>query len=117
MAPATTTTSSRPCRSRWSDVRATAVLLVAGALATAPGAVRADESRVKLADAPELSLVRARCSVCHSLDYIPMNAPFLNRAGWDGEVHKMIKVMGAPISEDEAARIIDYLSQHYGPAT
>ena len=90
-------------------------LLLAVVIAAAPAL--ADESMVKLADGDGKQLVEANCVTCHSLDYIPMNAPFLNRAGWDGEVHKMIKVMGAPISEDEAARIIDYLSQHYGPAT
>ncbi len=37
--------------------------------------------------------------MCHSLDYIPMNSLFLDRKGWEGSVNKMIKVMGAPISE------------------
>jgi len=97
-------------------VRVPPVLSAALAIATllAWPAVRADESKVRLADAPELVLVRARCSICHSLDYIPMNSRFMNRAGWDAEVHKMIKVMGAPITDDEAARIIDYLDKHYG---
>ena len=40
----------------------------------------------------------ASCNACHSLDYIPMNSPFLDRKGWEGSVTKMIKVMKAPIS-------------------
>ena len=84
-------------------------------LALAPlGAVHADESALRLKDAPEATAVRAYCSVCHSVDYILMNAPFLKKAGWDAEVHKMMKAFGAPVPEEEAARIIDYLTRNYG---
>ena len=74
----------------------------------------ANETALRLRDAPEAVTVRAYCSMCHSVDYIEMNAPFLKRAGWDAEVHKMIKVMGAPIPEDAATRIIEYLARYYG---
>jgi uncharacterized membrane protein YecN with MAPEG domain len=74
----------------------------------------ADESGVALKDGPDADLTRARCSICHSPDYIPMNSVFLTRAGWDAEVHKMMKVMGAPITDEEASRIVDYLAHHYG---
>jgi mono/diheme cytochrome c family protein len=74
----------------------------------------ADESRVRLAVAAGSELVQARCAICHSLDYIPMNSPFLTRTGWEAEVRKMIKVMGAPIAEPEVAPIVDYLTAHYG---
>src|ERR1700691_772859 len=73
-----------------------------------------DESRVHLAKDPGSDLVRARCAICHSLDYIPMNSPFLTRTGWEAEVRKMIKVMGAPVTETEVAPIVDYLAAHYG---
>jgi mono/diheme cytochrome c family protein len=73
-----------------------------------------DESRVHLAVAPGSDLVQARCAICHSLDYIPMNSPFLTRTAWEAEVRKMIKVMGAPVAEPEVAPIVDYLSAHYG---
>lgn len=74
----------------------------------------ADESGLRLQDGPDADLTLARCSICHSPDYIPMNSVFLTRAGWDAEVHKMMKVMGAPISDEESARIVDYLARHYG---
>ena len=35
-------------------------------------------------------MVEGNCAACHSLDYVQMNSPFLNAAGWDAEVHKMI---------------------------
>jgi len=39
----------------------------------------ADESQVKLKDGEGKQLVQANCIACHSLDYIPMNSPFLDR--------------------------------------
>jgi len=52
--------------------------------------------------------------MCHSLDYIPMNSVFLDRKGWEASVSKMVKVMGAPIGEQDAAAIVDYLATNYG---
>jgi hypothetical protein len=75
---------------------------------------RAQESTVRLADGPQLALVTANCSGCHSLDYILMNSPFLKRAQWEAEVQKMIKVMGAPIRAEDVGPLVDYLSAHYG---
>ena len=43
-----------------------------------------------------------------------MNSPFLDRAGWDASVTKMIKVFGAPINADDAKAIVEYLSANYG---
>jgi len=77
-------------------------------------AVAGDESHVKIATGPARDLVRARCAICHSLDYIQMNAPFLTRTAWEAEVRKMIKVMGAPVADAEVATITDYLTEHYG---
>ena len=62
-------------------------------------------------------LVTARCVVCHSVDYIVMNAPIQGRAGWEATVNKMIRVMQAPITPEEAATIIGYLDARYGVAT
>ncbi|HXX57357.1 MAG TPA: hypothetical protein VEI96_05095 [Thermodesulfovibrionales bacterium] len=53
------------------------------------------------------------CSICHSLDYITMQPKF-PRAQWTATVNKMIKVMGAPIPEDDARTIIQYLTVQYG---
>jgi cytochrome c5 len=73
-----------------------------------------DETSIQLKDATQAPQVRARCSICHSADYIQMNSIFMNKAAWEAEVRKMIKVMGAPIPESEVADIVDYLVRNYG---
>jgi hypothetical protein len=40
--------------------------------------------------------------------------PALPGATWSSEVNKMIKVMGAPINEEDAKIITEYLSAEYG---
>ena len=86
------------------------------ALAAAPTAMpaAAEEKPVALKQAPGLDAVERNCSGCHSLDYIQMNSPFLNPAGWDAEVTKMIKAFGAPIGDADAKAIADYLKANYG---
>ena len=89
-------------------------LLAAGALLLLGTAALADESQVQLVEAPGKDLVVASCAICHSLDYVPMNSRFLDRKGWEASVNKMIKVMGAPIPPEDAAKIVDYLATQYG---
>jgi mono/diheme cytochrome c family protein len=74
----------------------------------------AQESQLQLRDAPGRQLLEANCVMCHSLDYVPMNSPFLDRKGWEALANKMIKVMGAPIAEADAQKIVDYLAGRYG---
>src|SRR5262245_35747118 len=88
------------------------IALLASLLLAVPAL--ADESHVALKDSPGKQLVEGNCVMCHSLDYISMNSVFLDRKGWEASVTKMIKVMGAPISEQDAAAIIDYLARDYG---
>ena len=80
----------------------------------AAGAAAAAEQPVELKAGAGLGLVEGNCGACHSLDYIEMNSPFLNAAGWNAEVTKMIKAFGAPISEADAKTIADYLARNYG---
>lgn len=74
----------------------------------------AGEGDVRLKDALGKELVAANCSMCHSLDYIQMNSPFLDRKGWEASVNKMIKAMGAPVAEADIQKIVDYLASQYG---
>jgi hypothetical protein len=74
----------------------------------------AGEENFRLKEAPGRSLVEANCSMCHSLDYIPMNSPFLDRKGWEASVNKMINAMGAPVAEADVRNIVDYLVSQYG---
>jgi hypothetical protein len=88
------------------------LLLLSGLMLSS--AALADEGKFVLKDGPGKDLVMANCVMCHSLDYIPMNSPFLDRKGWEGSVTKMVKVMGAPIQPDDVPKIVDYLSASYG---
>jgi sulfite dehydrogenase (cytochrome) subunit B len=74
----------------------------------------AQEQEITLKPGPGLDQVQGNCGACHSLAYIPMNSPFLDGAGWNAEVTKMRKAMGAPINDDDAKTIIDYLTKNYG---
>ena len=74
----------------------------------------AEERPVQLKQAPGLDKVESNCGGCHSLDYVPMNSPFLSPAGWDAEVAKMINAFGAPIDQADAKTIADYLKSNYG---
>lgn len=74
----------------------------------------AGEGDIHLKDGPGKQLVEANCTMCHSLDYIQMNSPFLDRKGWEASVNKMIKAMGAPVAEGDAQKIVDYLAAQYG---
>jgi sulfite dehydrogenase (cytochrome) subunit B len=88
----------------------TSLALLAGVTASAAG-----EQPINLKAAPGVEQVEGNCGACHSLDYIEMNSPFLNAAGWNAEVTKMIKAFGAPIGEADAKVIAGYLAQNYGP--
>jgi cytochrome c5 len=74
----------------------------------------ADETSIRLAEGAGLAKVQASCSMCHSLDYILMNSPFQDKAGWEKTVNKMVKVMGAPLTADDIATVVGYLDSRYG---
>ena len=78
------------------------------------GTAAASERPVELKDGPGKALVVASCSTCHSLDYIPMNSPFLDRKGWAATVTKMMNAMGAPVAADDVPKIVEYLATYYG---
>jgi cytochrome c5 len=89
--------------------------LLVAVLALLPAfAAFAGETDFRLKDGAGKDLVAASCSMCHSLDYIQMNSPFLDRKGWEASVNKMIKAMGAPIAEGDVQNIVDYLAAQYG---
>jgi mono/diheme cytochrome c family protein len=92
-------------------MRSFGIFIVAALMATAAAA---QEKPVQLKQAPGLDKVEGNCSGCHSLDYVPMNSVFLNAAGWDAEVAKMINAFGAPIDQADAKIIADYLKSNYG---
>jgi mono/diheme cytochrome c family protein len=87
-------------------------VLAAMALLIAQGAL-AQESKVVLKDGPGREKTQA-CIACHSLDYIPMNSRFLDKAGWVATVNKMINAFGAPIAKEDVDAIATYLAENYG---
>lgn len=91
-----------------------AAMVVLAVLAGTAFPAAADEQPVQLKAGPGLDKVEGNCGACHSLDYIRMNSPFLNAAGWTAEVTKMIKTYGAPIADADAQAIADYLAKNYG---
>ena len=77
--------------------------------------VAAQEANIVLKDGPGKDKAM-QCVACHSLDYIQMNSPFLNKAGWTASVNKMINAFGAPIPKEDVETIATYLAQNYGKA-
>ena len=53
------------------------------------GSAAAQEANVVLKDGPGKDKAM-QCAACHSLDYIPMNSRFLDKAGWTASINKMI---------------------------
>jgi mono/diheme cytochrome c family protein len=93
-----------------------AVLALASAAAAGPIRYTPPPETATLATGPNLDLAQAHCALCHSVDYIttqPRN--FANpRAVWTAEVAKMRKAYGASLSDEDAAKIVDYLVAAYG---
>ncbi len=99
------------------DIRNPIRAALCAALLIAPfAAAQAGEADIVLKDGSGKDRVQVHCMVCHSTDYIVMNSPFLDRKGWEATVAKMIKVMGAPIPDEDARLIVDYLVASYGKA-
>ena len=89
--------------------------LVASAFAAADKTISmpADHGYAALKAGPGVEVARRQCIACHSTDYIVMQ-PHGNARQWDGVVTKMIKVFGAPVSEQDAKTIVEYLATQYG---
>jgi mono/diheme cytochrome c family protein len=95
-------------------MRLVSLIVVAALAGVGLSAAAADEKEVNLKPGPGLDKVQGNCGACHTLAYIQMNSPFLNAAGWNAEVTKMIKAYGAPIDDADAKDIVDYLTKNYG---
>ena len=95
--------------------RRASLVLTSLALAGACGLLwaAAGEESIQLKDAPGRDLTTGRCIICHSLEYIPSNAPAMNRAAWQKTIQKMKDRFGAPITDEEAKQILDYLDGSY----
>ena len=64
-------------------------------------------------DGPGSAAINNNCLVCHSAGMV-LNQPAMPEAAWAGEVHKMISVYKAPVSDQDAATIVAYLTHLKG---
>lgn len=81
-----------------------------------PTAPPTKEPKVDLKPGPGKDTVETNCNVCHSLDYIRINAGFMSLDGWKAEVTKMRKAFGASIDDGTAETVLRYLVATYGVA-
>jgi cytochrome c5 len=95
-------------------MKAHTLIAIVVVVAAGIGAAGAQEKRIAFKDGPGAQALQAHCGTCHSLDYVVMNSPILDRAGWDASVKKMINAFGAQISAEDAQAITDYLAKNYG---
>jgi sulfite dehydrogenase (cytochrome) subunit B len=91
------------------------VVLVAAAVAAADKTIPmpADHAYAALKPGAGVEVTRQQCVSWHSTDYIVMQ-PRGNAKQWDGVVAKMIKIFGAPVSDQDAKTIVEYLATQYG---
>jgi mono/diheme cytochrome c family protein len=93
-----------------------ALALFPGAPASgAPVKIELPEEIAVFKPGPGVEAAENNCLACHSADYIntqPTGSRF-GRDFWAAEVTKMIKVYGAPIADDDAKKIVDYLAATY----
>jgi hypothetical protein len=64
-------------------------------------------------DGPGSTEINNNCLVCHSAGMV-LNQPAMPETAWAGEVHKMASVYKAPVSDQDAATIVAYLTRLKG---
>jgi mono/diheme cytochrome c family protein len=94
---------------------ATAALLLAATALAQPVTIELPFGEVpaELAD-PEAELVVARCSGCHSLDYVTTQPRSKGPAFWRDSVTKMVNVYHAPLTPEEAEAVAKVLAERFG---
>lgn len=80
----------------------------------APGATFADASITlpddpnELPDLPGRDVVEANCTACHSPSTM-LQQPKVSREKWESIVGKMRKLYKAPVDDDAARQVVDYM--------
>ncbi len=97
-----------------------AVLIALGLVAAAPALAKPrpyapPPESATLAQGPDVDLVEANCSACHSVDFITTQPRKLAdpKAFWTVEVTKMRKAFGFQTTDENAAKIVNYLAETY----
>ena len=93
---------------------ATAASTVAGSGITLKSlSVELPDSDREFPPGPGVEVVQANCAACHSTGMV-LNQPALSHATWEAEVHKMVAVYKAPVSDEDAKTIVAYLDSIKG---
>jgi hypothetical protein len=71
-------------------------------------------SSLMLPAGPGADVTNGNCLACHSADHV-LNQPYLTKEAWEEVVQKMITAYKDPISQEDAAAIVDYLARIKGP--
>jgi hypothetical protein len=81
----------------------------------APVSYALPEETATFKPGPNLDVVQNNCTGCHSADYIQTQprGPKYKKDFWQAEVTKMIKIYGAPISDADVPKIVEYLAATY----
>jgi mono/diheme cytochrome c family protein len=69
--------------------------------------------RIKLPEGPGRDLIYGHCQTCHDLQSVADSAG-IRRGAWDAVLDNM-KGFGLRVSDDQRARILDYLATYLGP--
>ncbi|WP_018964158.1 hypothetical protein [Ancylobacter sp. FA202] len=90
-------------------------LALTGAAGATPLSYELPDETAELRPGPQPGFEAAQdnCMVCHSVDYINTQPPGKGAAFWQSEVQKMVHVYHAPVSEEDAKAIADYLAKTY----
>src|SRR5215469_10105104 len=64
-------------------------------------------------DGPGADALNNNCLACHSAGMV-LNQPAMSETAWAGEVQKMRSVYKAPVSDQDAAAIVAYLTRLKG---
>ena len=91
-----------------------AATLMATAPAFKPMTTDLPPDAVNFPDGPNVKTVNQNCLACHSADMV-LDQPLLPKATWAAEVTKMRNVYKAPVTDADAALIVDYLAATHAP--
>jgi hypothetical protein len=80
-----------------------------------PVVYKVPEETAAFKPGPNLEVVQANCTGCHSSDYVNTQPrDFKSKKDfWQAEVTKMIKAYGAPIEDADVPKIVEYLTATY----
>ncbi len=91
---------------------ATTGLLAGGPAGAEPKSYALPQETAAFKPGPGVEAAQNNCLSCHSADYVTTQPPQMGAKFWEAEVAKMIK-FGAPISQEDAKAIVEYLAKTY----